>query len=87
MVINMTLGGVTFDGVMMDRETPDLGCGFAGTGLVVTGCAKAVAPRATMITTTEKKVDKKVEKRPDMASIAATAAAAARAASPRLLPR
>jgi hypothetical protein len=62
MVINMTLGRATFDRLMLGRVTPDLGCGFACTGLVAAACAKAVAPTSNIIAT----IDKKVEKRRNM---------------------
>ena len=66
MVINMTLGRITFDRGMPGRVTPDLGCDFAGTGLVAAACATALAPTTNMIATTDKRVDKKVEKRRNM---------------------
>ena len=66
MVINITLGRVTFDRVMLGRVPPELGCRFACAGLVAAACAKAVAPRTNMIAKTDKTVDKEVEKRPTM---------------------
>lgn len=49
MVINITLGRVT------------LGprCGFACTGLLAVACAKVVTPRASVITTADKKVERR----------------------------
>jgi len=74
MVINMTLGRVTFDRVMLGRVTPDLGCGFACTGLVAEACPEAVHPAVRVMTTANrrvvktenKRVDKKAKKRPNM---------------------
>jgi len=61
MVINMTLGRVTLDCLMLDR-----GSAFACIGLVGAACPKAVHPAARMITTADKGVDKKAEKRSTM---------------------
>ena len=66
MVINITLGFLTFDLVMLDRPTRGPACGFGCTGLVAAACANAEHPADRAITTVNGMVDKSVVKRRNM---------------------